>query len=49
MEAGTARAQQLGATGRPFFLVGGTPLSGAQPVDVFRRAIEAELSEAATS
>jgi protein-disulfide isomerase len=49
VEADTARAQQLGATGTPFFLVGGTPLSGAQPVDVFRRMIEAELSEAAAS
>jgi protein-disulfide isomerase len=49
VEADTARAQQLGATGTPFFLVGGTPLSGAQPIDVFRRVIEAELSEAATS
>jgi protein-disulfide isomerase len=49
VEADTARAQQLGATGTPFFLVGGTPLSGAQPIDVFRRVIEAELSKAATS
>jgi protein-disulfide isomerase len=49
VEADTARAQQLGATGTPFFLVGGTPLSGAQPVEVFSRVIEAELATAATS
>jgi protein-disulfide isomerase len=49
VEADTARAQRLGATGTPFFLVGGTPVSGAQPVEVFRTVIEDELVKAARS
>lgn len=42
----TAQARQLGAGGTPFFLVGNTPLSGAQPVSVFRQVIEDELAAA---
>lgn len=47
VEADTTKAQRLGANGTPFFLVGGTPLSGAHPVEVFRQVIEDELAKAA--
>jgi protein-disulfide isomerase len=33
----------LGITGTPTFLVGSTPLVGAQPASVFRQAIDSEL------
>ncbi|MQA88013.1 MAG: thioredoxin domain-containing protein [Streptosporangiales bacterium] len=32
--------QALGVPGTPAFLVGGAPLFGAQPYDVFERAID---------
>jgi protein-disulfide isomerase len=47
VQADTAKAQQLGANGTPFFVVGETPMSGAQPADVFRQVIDAELARAA--
>lgn len=40
----TALAKKIGATGTPFFLVNGRPLSGAQPTRIFERVIEEELS-----
>ena len=40
----TAVAQKIGATGTPFFLVNGRPLSGAQPRNIFERVIDEELS-----
>ncbi len=43
----TAEAHSFGATSTPLFLVNDTPISGAQPVDVFRQAIDRELAEAA--
>ena len=43
----TDEAQSFGATGTPLFLVNDTPISGAQPVEVFRQAIDRELAEAA--
>lgn len=47
VQADTAKAQQLGANGTPFFVIGDTPLSGSQPVEVFRQVIEDELKKVA--
>jgi protein-disulfide isomerase len=41
-----AEGQQLGITSTPAFLVGGQPLLGAQPVEVFDAAIEQALADA---
>jgi len=38
-------AQRAGGRGTPFFIVGSTPLSGAQPFSAFQAAIEAELAK----
>jgi len=46
VEADLAEARALGATGTPTFLVNDTPLSGAQPISVFRDVIETELEQA---
>ena len=35
--------QRAGARGTPFFLIGNTVLSGAQPIEAFRSAIDAQL------
>lgn len=35
--------QSLGARGTPAFLINGRPLAGAQPFDVFKEVIEAEI------
>ncbi|TFC86898.1 disulfide bond formation protein [Cryobacterium sp. TMT1-21] len=43
----TDEARSFGATGTPLFLVNDTPISGAQPVEAFRQAIDRELAEAA--
>jgi protein-disulfide isomerase len=37
-------AAAAGGRGTPFFIIGNTPLSGAQPFSVFQAAIEAELN-----
>src|SRR5699024_12598708 len=45
----SANAQQvveLGAMSTPSFLVGGTPVAGAQPSEVFTDMIDEELAEA---
>jgi protein-disulfide isomerase len=39
-------ATSLGATGTPAFFINGKKLSGAQPIDNFKRIIDAELSRA---
>jgi protein-disulfide isomerase len=39
-------AASLGATGTPTFLVNDTPFVGAQPLEAFEKAIDAELNEA---
>jgi protein-disulfide isomerase len=41
-----ALAMSLGATGTPAFFINGKKLSGAQPIDNFKRIIDAELSRA---
>ncbi len=42
----TAQANQLGATGTPAFFINGRKLSGAQPIDNFKRIIDEELQKA---
>jgi len=44
VEADLAAAQRLGVVATPTFLVNGHLLEGAQPFDVFRQLIEAELA-----
>lgn len=39
-----AEARSVGVSSVPAFVVGGTPLLGAQPVEVFREVIEAQLA-----
>jgi len=41
-----ALATSLGATGTPAFFINGKKLSGAQPIDNFKRIIDAELGKA---
>jgi protein-disulfide isomerase len=41
-----ALAQSIGATGTPAFFINGKKLSGAQPIDNFKRIIDAELGRA---
>ncbi|MBL8921757.1 MAG: thioredoxin domain-containing protein [Myxococcaceae bacterium] len=41
-----ALAMSLGATGTPAFFINGKKLSGAQPIDNFKRIIDAELGRA---
>lgn len=36
-----AEARQLGLSGTPFFVINTTPLSGAQPLEVFQQTLEA--------
>ena len=43
---GTSTAQAYGVTGVPFFYAGGSALSGAQPIDVFRDFLDAALDRA---
>lgn len=40
VETDFSEGQRIGVTGTPAFLVNGTPIMGAQPVDVFERVIE---------
>lgn len=41
--ASTADAQQLGVTAVPFFVVGGTYFSGAQPIETFHKVFTEQL------
>lgn len=41
VEKDVAEARQLGLTGTPFFVINTTPLSGAQPLQVFTQTLEA--------
>lgn len=45
VEAETSAAQSLGVRSTPTFIVNGKPLIGAQSFEVFKQAIEAELSK----
>ncbi len=42
----TALAMQIGATGTPAFFINGKKISGAQPIDNFKKIIDEELSKA---
>lgn len=42
VQADTREAQQLGISGTPFFVVGAQVINGAQPLEAFVQAIEAE-------
>ena len=44
IDADKAQARELGASGTPSFFINGRFLSGAQPYEVFRERIEAELA-----
>ncbi len=44
--ADTAGAQQMGVSSVPFFVIGDQTFAGAQPVDVFRTAIDEALTAA---
>lgn len=46
VETDLGEGRQLGISGVPAFLVGDTPISGAQPIEVFRQVLAQELSEA---
>lgn len=46
VRASSARAQSAGITSVPFFVAGGTALSGAQPVDAFRRFLDDAIAKA---
>jgi len=42
----TALAMQIGATGTPAFFINGKKISGAQPIDNFKKVIDEELAKA---
>ena len=46
VNADQAEARRLGVSSTPTFAVGGVPLMGAQPIEAFRAAIDAELARA---
>jgi protein-disulfide isomerase len=46
VEADVAEGRAIGLNGTPTFLVNGTPLVGAQPIEAFREAIREALKEA---
>ena len=46
VRADLAEGQKIGFSGVPGFLVGDTPVIGAQPADVFRQVINQELDQA---
>jgi len=46
IEADQALAKQLGALGTPTFFINGREFKGAQPLDAFKRVIDAELQQA---
>ena len=48
IEADVDRATRAGASSTPMFFIGGRPLLGAQPLAVFREAIDAALAAPST-
>jgi protein-disulfide isomerase len=46
VEADVAEGRAIGVRGTPTFLVNGTPLTGAQPIEAFREAVREALKEA---
>ena len=45
VEADVAEGRAIGVRATPTFLVNGTPLVGAQPIEAFREAVRAALKE----
>ncbi len=43
-QSDTMEAQQMGISGTPFFVIGGQAINGAQPIEAFTAAIEAEAA-----
>jgi protein-disulfide isomerase len=46
VSADQAEAAAIGVTSTPIFVINDTPVSGAQPADVFREIIDAEIARA---
>ena len=46
IESNIAEAKKFGFSGTPAFLINNQPLSGAQPFELFQKAIDEELAEA---
>ena len=46
VEADVAEGRAIGVRGTPTFVVNGTPLVGAQPIETFREAVREALNEA---
>lgn len=46
VQADAEEGQQIGVTATPAFLIGTTALPGAQPIESFRKSIDAELEKA---
>ena len=46
VDADLLEGRQLGITAVPAFLVGNVPISGAQPIDIFRSVLAQELADA---
>ena len=46
VEADVAEGRAIGVRGTPTFVVNGTPLVGAQPIEAFREAVREALNEA---
>ena len=46
VDADAKEGASLGVTGTPTFVVNNIPIVGAQPIDVFRKAIETSLAQA---
>jgi len=46
VEADVAEGRAIGVRGTPTFVVNGTPLVGAQPIETFREAVREALKEA---
>lgn len=44
MQKDLSDATAAGGQGTPYFVINGKPLSGAQPFNVFKQVIDAELS-----
>ncbi|MDJ0348362.1 DsbA family protein [Cryobacterium sp. PH29-G1] len=47
VQVDASQAQQIGATSTPIFMIGTTPVLGAQPLEAFRQVIDDEIALAA--
>ena len=46
LDTNSAEAQSIGVTSTPAFIIGGTPILGAQPTKEFVDAVDSALAEA---